>query len=163
MLSRRSAVIELHKNGHSNSETVKSLKTNKMFVSRTIFRFLETGSIQDRSRKGRKRTVRTSTLRKNVKRRISRNPGRSMRKLAKEINVARESMRLMVRNELAMSSYKFQKKQLLSVKNKKERLDRCQSLLGRFTGGLQNQILFSDEKLFVVEQQINNKMTEYWL
>ena len=157
ILSRRAAIIELHKNGHLNSEIVKSLKKNKMFVSRTISRFLDTGSIQDRSRKGRKRTVRTSTLRKNVKLRLSRNPVRSMRKLAKEMNIARESMRLLVRNELGMSSYKFQKKQLLSVKNREKRLKRCRSLLGRFTGGLQNQILFSDEKLFVVEQQINKQ------
>ena len=154
MLSRRAAVIE---HGHLNSEIVKSLKTNKMFVSRTISRFLDTGSIQDRSRKGRKRTVRTSTLRKNVKLRLSRNPVRSMRKLAKEMNIARESMRLLVRNELAISSYKFQKKQLLSVQNREKRLKRCRSLLGRFTGRLQNQILFSDEKLFVVEQQINKQ------
>ena len=118
MIAKRSAVIELYKTGHSNPEIVKSLKSNNMFVSRTISRFTDTGSIQDRPRPGRKRTVRTSTLRKNVQLRIRRNPARSMRKTAKEINIVRESMRLLVRKELEMTPYKYQKVQLLSDQNK---------------------------------------------
>ena len=63
----------------------------------------------NRLRPRRKRTVRTSTLRKNVKLRIQRNPARSMRKPAKEMHIARESMRLLVRTELGMTPYKYQK------------------------------------------------------
>ena len=113
-----------------------------MFVSRTISRFTDAGRIQDRPRPGRKRTVRNSTLGKNVRLRIHRNPARSKRKLAKEINVACESMRLLVRTELGMTPYKYKKVQLLSDQNKVKRLERSRSMLTRFANCSHNQIVF---------------------
>ena len=162
MMSKRSAVIALYNNGHSNSYIEKSLKSNKMFVSRTIARFNETGSIRDRPRTGRKRTVRTRALRKNVKLRIRRKTVRSIRKLAREMNTGRESMRLLVRKELGVCPYKYQKQQWLSIQNKAKRFQRCRGMLARFTNGLHNQIVYSDE-LFTVEHMLTNKMTVYWL
>ena len=157
MISKRSAVNAHYNNGHSNSYIVKSLKSNKMFVSRTIARFNETRSIRDRPRTGGKRTVRTPTLRKNVKPRIRRNPVRSIRKLAREMNTGRESMRLLVRKELGMCPYKYQKRQLLSIQNKAKRFQRSRSMHARFTNGLHNQIVYSDEKLFTVEHHVNKQ------
>ena len=134
-----------------------ALYLNWIFELFSRSRFTDTGSIQDRPRPGRKRTVRTSTLRKNVKLRIQRNPARSMRKLAKEVNIARESMRLLVRTELGMTPYKYQEVQLLSDQNKVKRLGRSRLMLARFANGSHNQIVFSDEKLFVVEHHINKQ------
>ena len=80
-----------------------------------------------------------------------------MRKLAKEVNIARESMRLLVRTELGMTPYKYQEVQLLSDQNKVKRLGRSRLMLARFANGSHNQIVFSDEKLFVVEHHINKQ------
>ena len=58
-------------------ETLKMLKISKMFVYRTIQRFVETGTIDDRPEAGRPRDVRTPNLVKAVAARIRRNPVRN--------------------------------------------------------------------------------------
>ena len=74
MESKRSAVIQLFEAGNTKSQIVRLLKTNKMFVFRTLSRYNDTGSIADRPRPGRPRTVRTFSVTNNVSQRIRRNP-----------------------------------------------------------------------------------------
>ena len=66
-------------------------------------------------------------------------------------------MRRLVRNDLGMKAYKLHKRQLLTQPNKQKRLKRCKAMISRFTDGRHEQILFSDEKLFTVEQVINKQ------
>ncbi|KAI6661812.1 hypothetical protein LOD99_9819 [Oopsacas minuta] len=152
MESKRSAVIQLFEAGNTKSQIVRLLKTNKMFISRTLSRYNDTGSIADRTRPGRPRTVRTFSVTKNVSQRIRRNPSRSIRKMAKEMNTNRESMRRLVRNDLGMKAYKLRKRQFLTQLNKQKRLKRCKAKIFRFTDGRHKQIFFSDEKLFTVNR-----------
>ena len=77
--------------------------------------------------------------------------------MAKEMNTSRESMRRLVRNDLGMKAYKLYKRQLLTQLNKQKRLKRCKAMISRFTDGRHKQILFSDEKLFTIEQVINKQ------
>ncbi|KAI6658924.1 hypothetical protein LOD99_10884 [Oopsacas minuta] len=51
----------------------------------------------------------------------------------------------------------MKKRQLLTAKNKSMRLGRCKAMLSRFTNGRHKQILFSDEKLFTVQQALNKQ------
>ena len=157
MLSRRAAIIRLFESGKTRPEIEHLLREGKMFISRTLKRYAETGGIADKQRPGRQRTVRTAAMRKNVIRRIKRNPARSMRKLAKQMNTSRESLRRLVHNDLGMKSYKLHKHQLLTAQTKQKRLERSKAMLLRFTGGLHHQIVFSDEKLFTVEQSLNQQ------
>jgi len=97
--SNRSAVAKLLLAGHSAGAIFKMLEPSgisRRFVYRTIKRISETGSIKDRKRTDRPRTVRTSRLKRVVSDQICRNPRRSMRKMAAELDVNRESLRLLV-------------------------------------------------------------------
>ena len=155
MQSRRAAVIELFTSGKSRSQIASLLKEGKMFISRTLKRYADTKSIADRHRPGRPRSVRTVAMRKNVVRQIRRNPARSTN--GKKMKTSKESMRRLIRNDLGMKAYKIQKHQLLTTQSKQKRLLRSKAMLLRFTGGLHKQIVFSDEKLFTIEQSLNKQ------
>jgi len=84
---KRKFIIEHHEKGMLPPEIFKlgkKLKINRMMIKRTIDRYRETKSIEDRPRSGRPRTARTRKLLKNVREKIRRNPRRSMRKMAKD-------------------------------------------------------------------------------
>ncbi|KAI6652445.1 hypothetical protein LOD99_7459 [Oopsacas minuta] len=77
--------------------------------------------------------------------------------MAKDIQISRESMRRIVRSDLQMKAYKLNKCQLLSEQNKNKRLQRCKELVSHFKNHAHRDILFSDEKLFTVEQVLNSQ------
>ena len=55
-----------------------------------------------------------------VHKRISRNPHRSVRELAKTLGVAETTMRRVVHDHLGMKSYKIQRSQLISALSKEK-------------------------------------------
>ena len=85
----------------------------------------------------------TSINRELIKKRINRNSRISMRKVARETTMSRESVWRIAKNELGIKAYKLQKVQLLTEQNKQVRVQRCRLLLRRAAGP---EILFSDEK-----------------
>lgn len=82
-----------------------------------------------------------------------------MRKVARETAIKRESLRLMVKNELKLKAYKLQKAQLLTDNNKKVRVERSRQLLQRHAG---QEILFTDEKPFTIEAFHNRQNDRVW-
>ena len=52
-MSKRAAIIQLHRVGHLNSKIMKLLKAPKSTVCDTILRFQELGTMEDRDRSGR--------------------------------------------------------------------------------------------------------------
>ena len=58
-MSKRAAIIQLHRAGHSNSKIMKLLKAPKSTVRNTILRFQELGTMEDRDRSGRPRSAHT--------------------------------------------------------------------------------------------------------
>lgn len=108
----RVAVIALHKVGKSATEifqTLKKLKISRMFVHRTIKRFTETGSVKDRPREGRPRSVRTPEARKAVAERIRRNPVRKQSVMAREMNISKRSMSRLLSEDLGLRAYRRRK------------------------------------------------------
>ena len=73
------------------------------------------------------------------------------------MNVNSDFMRKLVKDKLKMKFYKLQKVAGLSEAQKEKRLKRCKQLLKRYDDNDAKRILFSDEKLFVTEQQINKQ------
>ena len=76
-MSKRAAIIQLHRAGHSNSKIMKLLKAPKSTVCDTILRFQrfqELGTMEDRDRSGRPRSARTPAKIKALRERIQRNP-----------------------------------------------------------------------------------------
>ncbi|EYC01224.1 hypothetical protein Y032_0109g130 [Ancylostoma ceylanicum] len=73
----------MRRRGMAPSEICRRLKVNKRRVCRTLKR----GTTDDLPRTGRPVTVTTARMKKIVKKRLERNPFRSMRKMATELGV----------------------------------------------------------------------------
>ena len=83
-----------------------------------------------------------------VKARFDRNPRRSGRKIARELNISRERMQHILKNELRLKPLKFQKVQELPDGQKKVRLERAKELLRLHESAQLPNLVFSDEKPF---------------
>lgn len=163
MKSLRENIVELFEKGKRQSEISRALDVGKSTVHKTIKRFVETGSHKDRPRSGRPRTANTPANRRSIREKVKRNPKRSMRRMAQEIGISDVRVHHIVKEELHLKPYKRQVVHGLGVdeekkkKNEEKRKSRCQALLRRFQNGTHRQIVFSDEKLFVIEEQFNKQ------
>ena len=158
MEAKRKVIIQLHSEGKTRPEILRALKTlnvNPMFIKRTIERYEETCSIKDKPRSGRPKSKRTRKVIKAVRERIARNPRRSLTKMAKDFNMGETTMRELIKKDLGMYPYKMKQQQLLSDKVKVKRLQRSKIILQKLKAGTAPNIIFSDEKLFTVEQAFN--------
>ena len=140
---------------------MKQIGITRDCVYRTIRRLRDTGSVQDRPRSGRPCTCRTKERIKRVREKIRRNPQRSAKKLALEEGTDDRSMRRDLHIDLGFKTYKKHKSHGLSEKQMVARLERCKALLARHDADNVQKIVFSDEKLFIVEQNITLKMIEF--
>ena len=114
---KRNSVIALYLAGQSNSAIVKELQhleVNKMFVSRTINRYNDTGSVKKRHGGGPKKSATNPDMIRKVKAQIQQNPRQSARKIAKEMNVSDRSIRRIMKNHLHDKPFKIQKLQVTS-------------------------------------------------
>lgn len=162
MSNNRVAILELFCQGKRQCEIVRLLGVRKDVVSKAIKRYKELGHDGRRPGSGRKRTVNTSANRKIIKKRVQRNPRVSMRKIARETGISDRSVRRMAKKELNLKPYKLQKVQLLTDENKHIRLQRCRQLIRRAAAQRWERILFTDEKLFTVEQAHNHQNDRIW-
>lgn len=156
----RQPVIALHTSGHSASDIFRLLKPlgiSLRFVYRTLQRYRETKDTQDRPRTGRPRTVRTPKLIKAVANRIRRNPLRKQKIMAREMGVSARSMSRVLKTDLGMGAYKRSTGHLLTPTLKAIRRERAKKLLGRYADGRHRDILFTDEKIFTVEEKFNKQ------
>ena len=71
------------------------------------------------SKKGTKKTVTTPEMIRKVKARFDRNPRRSGRKIARELNILRERMQHILKNEIGLKPLKLQNVQELTDRKKK--------------------------------------------
>jgi len=85
-----------------------------------------------------------------------------MRKIARETGIKRESIRRIAKKDLHLKPFKLQKVQLLTDDNKRVQLERCKRLLRRHAPLQWDKILFTDEKLFTVEQAHNHQNDRSW-
>jgi len=121
--------------------------------------FREQGTLEDLPKSGRPRSVNNRRNRELIKKRVSRNPQISMRKVARETGISGTSVRRIVKNDLGLKPYKIQRAQLLTDENKKVRVQRCRQLLTRAAG---QDILFTDEKIFTIEAFHNHQNDRLW-
>ena len=66
-------------------------------------------------------------------------------------------MRRICHDDLKMSPYKLQKRQLISVATIEKRLARSKLLLKRLKNGTLQNLIFTNEKLFTVQQAHNQQ------
>lgn len=163
---KRNSVIALYLAGKSTTAIVRELKhlrIHKSFVCRTINRYNDTGSVAVRHTGGPKRTATSREMIRKVEKRIQRNPRRSGRKMARELNISRERMQHILKNELGLKPLKFQKGQDLTPAQKKVRLERAKELLRLAESGELPNLVFSDESPFVIEQYVNKQNDRIYL
>jgi transposase len=162
MKNFREIITKKFNNGEKPGKIFKDLKklgVKRDFVYRTIRRYKETGSSKDRQRSGRPRSVRTKKVMKAVRERIRRKGQRSARKLAKELNISRGSMLNILKEDLGMNAYKKRKVQGLSEASKEKRRKRVCDILAWHA---EDEFVYSDEKLFVLEQCHNPQNDRIW-
>ena len=160
MEQERSKIIELFQAGTNPSEIFNLLKfpnSRRKFIYRTIERYEVTGGITDKPRSGRPRSVTTQRLKKALRERIRRNPLRSMSKMAKELKVSHKSIGRVVKNDLEMRSFKRKRVHHLTTLVKAKRTSRSKGLLKRHAIHGLESFLFSDEKLFTIEEATNTQ------
>ncbi|KAA5709031.1 helix-turn-helix domain-containing protein, partial [Klebsiella pneumoniae] len=151
----RVAVIALHRCGYAPIKIfniLKNLNITKRFVYRTIKRYNEDSSVDDRSRSGRPRSVRTPAVIKAVKARIQRNPKRKQKLLALQMGLSRTTVKRVLNEDLGLRAYRRKTGHRLNARLMDLRLKRCRALLKRYAGKKYREILFSDEKFFTVEE-----------
>ncbi|EYC18465.1 hypothetical protein Y032_0027g1531 [Ancylostoma ceylanicum] len=110
-----------------------------------------------RVRPGRPVTVSAPPPENILRKRTARNPARSMRRMAKELNVSEGTVRKVGKRMLKMRPCKFQKRHGLSDAQKKVRVKKYKRLLYRAANGEHLRMLFTTEKLFAVEQSYNSQ------
>lgn len=154
----RASIVRLHKIGYNNSEILKELNINRNSrekVKRTINRYNETGSLENRKHKNHKRLKRSHSMIKCVRERIRRNPCRKQKIMALEMGVSLRTMNRTINEDLKLKALNKQYCHFLSNSNKLNRLQRCRALIKRHDKTSIENILFTDEKIFTIEQKIN--------
>lgn len=160
LIEKRTAVVTLYNAGNSVSDIVKQLRgggVTRLFVYRTLKRYKDTGDVVDRVRTGRPRVVRTKETIKAVRERIRRNPARKQKIMAREMKISTRSMSRILRDDLKMKAYKRYTGHLLTPQLKEIRRVRSKALLARHGKNGHRDILFTDEKIFTIEQKFNRQ------
>ncbi len=156
----RIAVIALHKVGMEPStifKTLKKLDISRIFVYRTIKRYVEDSLTNDRPRFGRPRSVRTPKLIKAVKARIDRRPIRKQKVMAREMGISLKSMSTVIRVDLGLKAYRRSRGQYLTPNLMEQRAQKSKALLKRYAHNKHRSILFTDEKMFTIEEVFNRQ------
>lgn len=134
---------------------------NKMFVSKTINRYNDTGSVKKRHGGGWEKTATSSDMIRKVKTRIKQNPKKSVRKIARKMHISASSVRRILKN-LHVKPYKIQKLYALNSTQMKVRLERAKELKRLHTSG-EIPNIFSSEKIFIIKQLLNKQNDWVWL
>ncbi|EYC41234.1 hypothetical protein Y032_0576g216 [Ancylostoma ceylanicum] len=166
MEDNHSTIVALYRSGKKPLQIFKELKSvgvSQSQVYRTIKRYLETGSSKRRYGGRRRRTVRIAANIGRLRKRLQRNPRQSSRKLSKGTGVSRSTVMRIINEDLGLRPLKLQKVQELSSAQKRNRLTRSRLLLRRAPNGELESMVFSDEKIFTVEQVWNKQNDRLWL
>ena len=152
----RGAVVELFRQGKSMSVIAKTLNMARSAVSDTVKRFQELETLDNRVGRGKKRTVRTPQMREIIRRWIKRNSTISIRNLATSLDISKISVATIVHDDLKLKSYKLCKNHFLNDTVKGNRYKKGKILLKQLSEGRHRSVLFTDEKIFTVEQHHNH-------
>ena len=153
----REAIVRLHQSGMKPLAIVSKLKVSKTLVYDILKRWKQTKDIKEKPKVGRPRTVNTRRTRGIIKKRIERNDGVSLNRMAKALEISRKSVQMIVRNELGLKSYRLHQGQFLIDQAKKNRIERCKKLRAFFGVRRHENVLWSDEKVFTVEPAKNSQ------
>lgn len=154
---QRPAIISLFERKFTPVEISRLLAVPIRTVRDAIKRYKELGNLKDRPKIGRPVTVCNQRNRNIIKKRIDRNPMRSMRAMARSLDISDGSVRKMVKDQLGYHPYKIGKGHYLNDAMKANRLIKARKMKRLAAAGRHRSVLFTDEKIFTVEQAHNHQ------
>lgn len=155
-------IVHLFKEGNSPNVITKMLGVSRSTVYYTMNRFRAIGTCSPRPKTGRPRTVSNPKVIKCVRERLRRNPRRSMRKMAKELNIAPTTLRYVAKNVLKLHAFKLKKRHFLDDDMKATRFVRTKQILKQHDFSKFNNFVFTDEKIFTIRQKHNSHNDRVW-
>ena len=90
-----------------------------------------------------------------VPKKVSMNPGRSIHKIAKDLQKSRGTIRRIVKEDLGMKPFKIPHRHLISQGSKAKRQDRTKKILQAMRSACDKVFIWSGGKIFMVEPQMN--------
>lgn len=153
----RSAIVNLCRSGMKAAAIATRLKCSIPLVYKVLAQWRKTGDVQEKKKQGRPRTVNTRKSRGIIKKRITRNDGVSLNKMAKSLGMARSTLQSIVHNDLGLKSYRLLNGQQLTDQAKQKRLEKCKELKKFFRVRRLEDVLWSDEKVFTIEVAKNSQ------
>ncbi len=162
MSELRQKILERISAGDSPTAIAKRFNVSHVTIYNVKKVFEDTGSVENCPRSGRPRTACSATIEKEVFTTINANPSMFIQKLAREHNMAKTTMRRMVKKDLGLKSLSKQKVQMLTAKQRDKRVQRGKRIENFLKNGLDGKVLvFSDEKDFTVDQYLNRHSDHY--
>uniref|UniRef100_A0A915D155 Vacuolar protein sorting-associated protein 54 n=1 Tax=Ditylenchus dipsaci TaxID=166011 RepID=A0A915D155_9BILA len=129
-------------------------------------RFEETGSNKNRIGQGRPRSARDDENVAAAAIAITAEPStkfNSTRKLGKKMAISRDSAHRILVEDLGLKPYKMLSRQELGLAHIIKRLQRCRGMRRRFANGRHRNVVFTDEKIFTIEQAHNKQNDRVWM
>ena len=139
----------------SNKEIVKHLKVCRKNVYSAWKQFRESGTTFSEPIPGRTCTVSTKTI-VSVKKKMGRNQQGSVGKVVKDAGISRSMQRVRV-EDLKLTKYKKQSRQLVSEPSKQKCLNRGKLMLKEIERGSSKIFIWSDRKMFTVGAMTNKQ------
>lgn len=149
--SHREAIINLSQSKMKPSAIAESLKCSISLVYKVLKQWKTSGTVAEKKKHGRPRTVNTRRMRGIIKKRITRNDEVSLNKMAKDLQISRSTLQSIVHNDLSLRSYRLFNGQVLTDQAKQNRKEKCKKLCDFFKVRRIEDVLWSDEKVFTIE------------
>lgn len=115
----------------SNAEISKQLNVSHWLVWNTTESYKELGTLADRYKIGRPRSIRNRRIIDRIRKKILRNPRRSIKKMVRELEISDGFVVRVVKKDLRIASYRIERAALLSSKQKQRWLKRRPALITR--------------------------------
>ena len=131
-----------------------------MAFKRIIERFRDTGHTRPRTPPGPVQTRSGDIAR--VKQYFENNSMKQLRKASRDLGMSKTTIWRILRVDLKWKSYKPSIGQVLTEADKARRLTACQWFLNQSEDFFEKQVIFSDEKYFVLQQGPNKQNDQTW-
>jgi transposase len=159
-MEKREAIVAALLAGKCTKVIVEECKVSEKTIY-NVKRCLKEGKgLAHQSGAGRPKSVTTPRLINAIKSRVARNPVRTMRGMARDLNVSEKTVRRIVKKNLKAKSFARNQKFLLTDRIKISRLERCKKIMNQLKKKTPI-ILFTDEKYFTVDPITNSRTSRY--
>ncbi len=158
----KNQIVGMSTAGKSNREIMGATGVSRRGIQRILKKWREEGAVETKKRSGRPVSKNTPEMRDRVRKKVMRNPKRSISQLAKEESVSRDTMKRAV-HMMGLVSKKPLVRHMIFPGQEAKRLERADFLLNWKVNNPNVVVLWSDEKWFYVETHVNMQNDRFLL